>query len=145
MLDQPPVELRQSRSQGLVFLLEGVALLAVATGLFIKSGFRAEGMLAFVVGLVCTVLGAVLTRNPNRLILSPNSLSYVNLGIRRTWRWQDVSGFELTRVRNADVITFRVWGGKTDPTGRLNTLPSRWVVPAKTAIDLLNAARTKWG
>jgi len=48
-------------------------------------------------------------------------------------------------VRNADVITFRVWGGKTDPTGRLNTLPSRWVVPAKTAIDLLNAARTKWG
>lgn len=139
-----PVVLRQPAGPGFAFMLAGVLVLVGCLWLNGK-GLALPGAAGLVVGGAGALLGARMALRPNTLTLAPDGLAFVNLGIRRAWRWNEVSGFQLTHVRSATVITFRDHGGKAGPAGRLYSLPARWTVPAQTVIDTLNAAQARWG
>jgi hypothetical protein len=145
-LDQSPVVLHQPAGSALAFLIAGTLLFLLAIAILATPGMGFIGPVCLVVGAVSAALGLVMRFKPTTLTLAPEGLTNVNLGIRRTWRWTDVSGFQLTRVRSAHIITFNIW--RTKPGGHaiesLYSLPSRWGIDPPMLVKLLNDAQTKW-
>ncbi len=140
--DQMPLALVQSRWRGVAFLMGG--FFATLVGLLSFAQWNTGGLFTIVSGIGGAALGVVMLRKPTTLVLSSDGLTFVNLGIRRAWRWPDISGFQLTSIRSGTVITFREYGEKFSPAGRLYSVPSHWNVPSTQAVELLNAAQTRW-
>jgi hypothetical protein len=136
--------LRQPVRPGLFFMVNSLLVMVVSLSFSTHGGMGWVGLLALVVGASGMGLGAILFFKPATLTLAPDGLVFVNLGIRRSWRWSETSGFSLTHVRSGTVITFQNFSGKGGVTGRLYSLPARWTVPAADLVILLNRAQAKW-
>ncbi len=146
-LELPPVVLYQQAGNALAFLICGTLLFLVAVAILATPGMGFIGPVCLTAGALSAALGLTMRFKPTTLMLAPEGLTNVNLGIRRTWRWADVSGFHLTRVRSAHIITFNIWRSKAG--GRaiesLYSLPSKWGIDPQVLVKLLNDAQTKWG
>jgi hypothetical protein len=135
------VVLRGPRWIGPFFLAAGAMAVCIGIGL-VLGHLGIAGAVAGLVGLGAAGLGLRILRHPTTLILAPEGLSLINLGVRRRWAWRDVDSFRIEPVRSAQLILFEDYGRK--PQGQVNALPTRWDRPPREVVALLSKARDRW-
>jgi hypothetical protein len=126
---------------GPFFLAAGMMAACIAIGL-VLAHLAIAGAVAGCVGLGAAGLGLRILRHPTTLILAPEGLDLINLGIRRRWAWRDVDSFRIEAMRSAQLILFEDYSRK--PQGQVNALPTRWDRPPREVVMLLSKARDRW-